>query len=272
MPRTLPERDPTIDALAPATRAVLAAIWTRRAASELGAGAAFAAVERDLVELGADPAVLALARRAVEDEPRHSELCRRLAEAYAGAPVDPAPDPGDVPMPRHPGADPALRRHLHVVAMCCINETIACGFVEACLAEATGPLLQAIHREHLADEIHHARVGWAHLGSRAVDAATRAAIAAWLPQVLDRCLRHWERRIRETLPADGVPGHALPPVDALIAAARAAVETVVLPGFDHVGVDTAAARAWFAAYDPAVARALSDLAPVGPTHLRSSDS
>jgi hypothetical protein len=190
--------------------------------------------------------VLALARRAVEDEPRHAELCRRLAEAYAGGPVS-SPAPPEVEVPRHDGVDPALRSHLHVVAMCCINETIACGFVEACLDAADGPLVKAIHREHLSDEIHHARVGWAHLASPRIDAATRAAIGAWLPRLLDANLKHWEARIA-LLPADGVPGHAFPPVPALVAAARAAVETLVLPGFDHVGVDTAAARTWFAAY------------------------
>jgi hypothetical protein len=246
MPRPLPDRDPTIDALAPAARAVLAEVWTRRAASELGAGAAFAVVERELIELGAEPPVLALVRKAVEDEPRHSELCRRLAEAYAGAPV-PAPDsPGDVEIPRY-GDDPVLRRHLHVVAMCCINETIACAFVEACLADAEGPLVLAIHREHLGDEVHHARIGWAHLASPVVDAAVRAAIGRWLPRLLDANVRHWERRIA-LLPEAGVPGHALPPVRTLIAAARTAVETLVLPGFDHVGIDTAAARTWFASH------------------------
>lgn len=245
--RALPDHDPTIDALAPAARAVLAEVWARRAGSELAAGAAFAIVERELAELGAGADVLALAARAVADEPRHSELCRRLAEAYAGAPVAPAPDPGDVDVPHHDGADATLTRHLHVVTMCCINETIACGFVEACLADATGPLVVAIHREHLSDEIQHARVGWAHLASPQVDAGTRAAIARWLPRLLEANLRHWEARIA-TLPAGGVPGHALPPVPALIAAARAAVDTVVLPGFDHVGIDTTAARAWFTRY------------------------
>jgi hypothetical protein len=248
MTRSLPERDPTIDALDPAARAVLAEVWARRAAAELGAGGAFAVVERELVELGAEPVVLDLARRAVADEPRHAELCRRLAEAYGGSPVAAAAPLDDVPMPRHEGADPVLRRHLHVVAMCCINESIACAFVEACLADAAGPLVAAIHREHLSDEIRHARVGWAHLASARVDAGVRAAIAAWLPRLLDANLRHWEHRIG-LLPAGGVPGHALPPVATLVAAARAAVEAIVLPGFDHVGIDTRPARAWFAAYN-----------------------
>jgi hypothetical protein len=244
--RPLPERDESIEALPAEQRAVLAGMWQRRAVSELAAGVAFAVVERELVELRAEPAVLELARKAVADEPRHSALCRHLAEAYGGAPVAP-PESPPVEVPRHDGADPDLRRHLHVVAMCCINETIACAFVEACLAEAQGPLVRAIHREHLADEIDHARIGWAHLASPRVDAPVRQAVSQWLPRLLEANLRHWEERLA-LLPRDGVPGHALPPVAALVAAARDAVDTLILPGFEHVGIDTAAARAWFEAY------------------------
>lgn len=243
MSRALPERDETIEALPAATRGLLADLWARRASSELAAGQAFAAVERELIALAADPAVLALARKAVEDEPRHSELCRRLAESYGETPV-PAPEPPPVELPGLEPADPELRRHLLVVAMCCINETIACAFVEACLADAEGPLVRAIHREHLSDEIDHARIGWAHLASSRVDPAVRAQVARWLPRLLEANVRHWEERIR-LLPEAGVPGHALPPVAALIRAAHDAVEQVILPGFEHVGVDTAPARAWF---------------------------
>ena len=246
MSRALPDRDETIEALAPATRGLLADLWQRRAVSELAAGEAFAVVEAELIALGADAAVLKLARKAVEDEPRHSELCRRLAESYGAALVAPA-EPPPIELPRLDPADPELRRHLLVVAMCCINETIACAFVEACLQAAEGPLIRAIHREHLSDEIDHARIGWAHLASPRVDTGVRAAVSRWLPRLLEANVRHWEERLR-LLPEAGVPGHALPPVAELIAAAHHAVDTVILPGFDHVGVDTAAARAWFASH------------------------
>ena len=110
--RALPaaDADPTIAALPAGTRALLAELWTERAASELAAGEAFAAVERDLAALDADPAVLALAARAVADEPEHAALCMLLAEAYHGAPLaTPAPRPFQLPI--HDGADDVLRRH-----------------------------------------------------------------------------------------------------------------------------------------------------------------
>lgn len=235
------DADPTIAALPAGTRALLAELWTERAASELAAGEAFAAVERDLQALDADPAVLALAARAVADEPEHAGLCMLLAEAYHGAPL-PLPAPRAFQLPVHEGADDVLRRHLHVIGLCCINESIAVAFVAACLADAAGPLLAAVHREHLADEIGHARVGWAHLGSARVDADVRAALIPWLPRLLSANLAVWSVRIG-ILPEAGVPGHALPPARQLRAATIAAAREIIVPGFAHVGLPTAASSA-----------------------------
>src|SRR5205085_5848369 len=129
------------------------------------------------------------------------------------------------------------RKHLHAAGMCCINESIACAFLEACLDDAAGPLVRAIHREHLTDEIEHARVGWAHFASRAVDTATRREVARWLPRLCEANLLNWKSRFA-WLPAEGLPGHALPPYQRNLAAALAALRDVILPGFDHVGIDT----------------------------------
>jgi hypothetical protein len=42
-----------------------------------------------------------------------------------------------------------------------------------------------------------------------------------------------------------VPGHGYPPRAVLLDTVRTAVRELVLPGFDHVAIDSAAARAWF---------------------------
>jgi hypothetical protein len=232
--RPLPERDEEIEALDPATRALLARIWTERAKSELGAGSGFAIVVTELYALGADPRVLELATAAAADEVKHAALCLQLASAYAGAPVL-GPRPKRVGMPRHTGADDVLRMHLHVVGLACINETIAAGFVEACVHAAHAPLVRAIHLEHFGDEIEHGRVGWAHLASSAVDDSTRADIAAWVPRLLRANRTLWRRRIAE-LPEHGVPRHAYPPRAELLDAVDRAIRDVVVPGFAHVGV------------------------------------
>lgn len=232
--RALPERDEEIDALPAPARAALARIWAERTKSELGAGSGFAIVVTELYALGADAKVLGLATRAAQDEVKHAELCHLLACAYAGGAL-PMPRGKRVGMPPHRGADETLRAHLHVVGLSCINETIAAGFVETCVQHATAPLVRAIQLEHLGDEIEHARVGWAHLASGAVDDATRASVAKWIPRLLKANVTHWRERIA-ALPEEGVAGHGYPPRPEMLAAVDRAVEEVIKPGFTHVGV------------------------------------
>jgi hypothetical protein len=223
-----------IEALDRKTRLLLADVWAERAKSELGAGSGFAILVTELYELGADPLVIRLATKAAHDEVRHAELCRVLAEKYRGAPV-PMPRPKRVGMPVHEGADETLRMHLHVLGLCCINETIATGFVEACLHTVNAPLVRAIQREHLADEVEHARVGWAHFASDVVDDRTRAAVAEWAPRLVAVNRRIWHERIH-TLPEEGVPAHGYPPRVRLVHTVDETIRDVVLPGLRHVGV------------------------------------
>ena len=232
--RPLPEHDAHIESLAPEQRALLGGIWAERAQSELDAGSGMAIVVTELYQVGADPAVIRLATRAAHDETRHAELCRLLAEAYLDEPVD-KPRPQRVTMPEHPGAPRELLPHLHVVGLCCINETLAAGFLEACLEDADAPLVAAVQREHLADDVEHARVGWAHLASQAVDDAIRRGVQEMLPRLLRANRSIWGKAIAE-LPEAGVPGHGYPPRERLLQAIDETLRTVVVPGFRHVGL------------------------------------
>lgn len=208
------------------------AIWRERAQSELNAASGFAIVATELFELGAPTVVLELATRAVHDEVRHAELCRGLAERYLGEPV-PAPIAKRVSMPRHAGADATLVKHLHVVGLCCVNETIAAGFLEACLEATDDEHVRPLAKQHLADEVQHGRVGWAHLAS--VDAATKQAIGAFVPRLLEANVARWARRL-QILPREGIPGHGVPTRERALAALDETVRRVVLPGFESVGV------------------------------------
>ena len=216
----------------PELRATLGAIWHERAQSELNAASGFAIVVTELFELGAPSAVLELATRAVHDEVRHAELCRQLAERYLEAPVPP-PVAKRVSMPSHPGADAELVKHLHVVGLCCVNETLAAGFLEACLETTDDPEVRPLAKAHLADEVRHGRVGWAHLAS--VDDGVRAAVGAFVPRLVTANVRRWAERLR-ILPEAGIPGHGVPTRERALAALDETVRGVVLPGFRHVGV------------------------------------
>lgn len=234
--RALPEHDAAIDSLDSATRAQLAALWRERATTELGAGWGFSLLVCELHALGADRAVLALATQGAADEIRHADLCVRLASRYAGHDVEPDPV-APVELPSHPGTEPRLRMQLHAAGLA-ISETLAAAFLERCLGEAerepdASPTVLTVLRDHLSDDVSHARVGFAHLASRAVSDAERAAIAELLPRLLGANLRHWRRRIVE-LPV--VPAHGYPAHDALLQSVEVAAREVLVPGFAHVGI------------------------------------
>jgi hypothetical protein len=231
---------PEIAQLAPERRRELAELWQARALSESSVKSVFEQLVAELSATGAHPEVLALARRALSDEARHARICAELAAAYRGGPVLDVIAPA-VRLPDYP-VSPRLRAALHAVNLCCIGETIATAFVEACLAECAWPALRELHGRHLADEIHHARIGWAHLASLSL--AERGELACHLPELVRAQVLAWEARLGE-LPERGVPGHGYPPRATLVAVVHGAVRDVVLPGFEYVEVDATRARAWF---------------------------
>lgn len=229
-PTELSDRDPAIDALDPDTRQRLGELWRERAATEMGAGWAFSVVVTALYELGADAEVLALATRGAHDEVRHARLCAHLASVYLGEPVEARP-PERIEMPIHDGASERTRKQLHVVGLA-ISETLAAGFLQACLAECEAELPATVARAHLEDDIAHARVGWAHMASE-VFAPERESVRPWVPRLIEANLRHWRRRIAE-LPV--VPAHGYPAHETLTNALEETARDVLVPGFRHVGL------------------------------------
>jgi len=233
--------DPSIAGLAPADRDVLAAIWRQRAHSESAVGNVFGQVAGELAASGAPDELVTLARGAEADEARHAAVCEELAIAY-GHDGTPRPE-RRVRLRDYDQPTVRLRAALHAIHVCCISETIATAFVEACMNACESPALREIHREHLGDEVQHARVGWAYVATLSAD--ERTAVAPELPRLLQLQLDAWTTRIGE-LPLAGIAGHGYPPRAELVDAVHGAIRELVLPGFDHVGVDSAAARAWYA--------------------------
>jgi len=213
------------------TRAQLAALWQERADSETSVRTVFHQLVAELIATGAHPEVIEHAQRAAGDEARHAAVCTELASAYRGQQVAAAIEPA-IRLPDYV-EDKRLRAALHVVNLCCIGETLAVAFVEACVESCDDPALREIHRHHMADEIRHARLGWAHLAS--LPAEVRAQIAPWIGELVRVNITAWESRIGQ-LPEAGVAGHGYPPRAQLIAAVRNAVSDLVLPGFQYVGI------------------------------------
>lgn len=238
--RALPDSTDEVAGLAPEVRAKLASIWLSQAATEARVARSFAVIHGSLEDLGADRGLVALAARAVDDEHRHAALCEELAGRYAGRPCGPHPVL-PTQRPRHPAArSNALRDALYVVGQCALNETFASVYLSAAWRGAKSELARAALRELLEDEIDHARIGWAYLSL--TDEETKRDLSDWLVPLVVANLREW-RAIQ--LPEDDrLAPHGVPPAELARAELHEALETLLLPGFRHVGLDTRALERW----------------------------
>jgi len=234
--------DSALIALSPDERAIVSQVFAKRARAELCVAAAFAQITRDLVESGADRAVLELSARAVADEVRHAGLWLEVASEYGGSALA-WPDAGATELPAYSGAEPWLLPALRVVGMSCINETIASVRLRECIDHTDVAGVREAMREILSDEIHHARMGWAYLASPRVTAELRSAVSAWLVRLLGANLAALFADVESTLDGAFV-AHGIPSTAQTRAVAAAAVHEQVLPGFIEVGIDVTEARAW----------------------------
>ena len=222
------------------TRARIAHHWLHRSAAERGVSVAFAHLRPRLVAAGVAAPVLALVDKEIDDENRHADLCVRLASQYAGS-DQAAPSARFDALPDFGTNDERLEVALIVTGMCCINESIASEWIRSCWQAATAEIAVAANREHLKDEIDHARLGWAHLASEHVDGDLEARIAQRLPKMIEVNVAEWKKP-DEHLPAEGIREHghlSRAENDAVI---DAAVRDVVLPGFVLLGMISAARR------------------------------
>ena len=222
------------DGLSPHDREAIGAIWAARAEHELGAGAVFEAIGVALGERRTAPEVRTLVARAVQDERRHSELCRRLAARYLSVEV-PSPSSPAVTLPVFGDAPTELNATLNVVLNSCISETVAVEFLRVCRAEARGPAVRDALRSLLADEMRHARLGWAHLQSSEVSSSERREVGRALPILARMARAAWTTPTLLDTPA--ATGHGWLDVARLGSLFDEVMSDVVVPGLAHVGVE-----------------------------------
>jgi hypothetical protein len=231
----LPPPDETITSLSAPVRDAIGSFWHMRAELELTAMGLFADVARGLFDTRAEPEILWVASRALTDEIRHSLLCHHVADVYFGRPA-PEVVPDKVDPPRFGDAPPEVNRLLHLITNCCINETIASAQLRSMMKAAVNPLVREVTRLLLADEIDHARVGWAVLGSPRLSPELRWHVGKALPALLRLAERVWlgDRPVF-TVP---VPvGHGYLPDAEAVEVTFDALDSLVFPGLARVGVD-----------------------------------
>ncbi len=246
--RPLPE-DPGLAELGEAERRAVAEGWRRRARNEYSTSTVFASLTRTLVALRAPHEIILASARGVADEVRHAGICVRVARAYW--PEIAAPDAStviEIPALEESGGAGAI---YFAIQQSCVNEGVATVYLQRCIDETSRPLARAALRDILQDEIHHARFGWSLLGSNVATASVRSALAEVLPTMLERVAIAWIQGDGDAPLASGSPasrGHGLIAQATLGAVVREAFESLVIPGFDIVGVDTNAAREWAKGY------------------------
>lgn len=236
--------DEAIDATPSEGRAVMASIWQERGVSELMVAGGFTALTGELLEHGTADVVLKIASQAVRDEVHHTEIAVAMAARFRGD-EQKWPPPQKFPVPRLAPADAKLRATLLVIAMCCLNETLATAFLEAQMSVAKSPLARAALQSVLSDEIDHARMGWAHLSTPFVTAEMKEEIGKgdWLPRLFRAKLADLLEE-RAPFPGEEYPEHGILTRKQRVDLVRACLDDMILPGFERAGIDTNNARAW----------------------------
>lgn len=159
-------------------RAGLAAMWRARLVSEHRAIGIFNLFALDLLAAGAPAEVLSGVCRAALDEVRHAELMAKLASCYSGAPE--APPPGIPPLSEDPSItleQQAAREALH---LCVGSETFSAVLLQEKRERAGDPVVRDVLGVLIADEVHHARLGWSYLGAWLAGDDEDGARRAWL--------------------------------------------------------------------------------------------
>jgi hypothetical protein len=246
--------DTEIEQASPEARARLAAIWQKRGGLELRVAAGFSSMSVELFEHGTTQAVYEILGQAVRDEVHHAQISVEMASRYRGdSPIWPEPEPLHVP-PFKPTKG-AMHATLYILAMCCINETVACGVLEAALTQAKSPLARAALATILSDEVVHARAGWAHLASPYVTAEMRRSLPRWLHHLHAVKLRELVED-DAPLPGEDFAEHGMLSRRRSREVVHATLVDVMFPGFRRAGIDTSLVEEW--------AKGAFDVASVAP--------
>jgi len=220
---------------------VVARAWAVRYRIETEASLRFGSLARRLSAVEAPQPLVELAERASKDEIRHAAHCERLFRGLGGTTLTAVETvveyaPPDLPEPE--------RLTYELVSQCCVAETESMATLVTLLEAAETAELKAVLHELARDEVHHSRLGWAYL-AWARPRVHFGFLGALLPGMIggnagpELFAPPRGEVDRPELLRQGVVPHSLRRrvyVETL--------ETVVFPGFETLGVDTAPARRW----------------------------
>jgi hypothetical protein len=198
----------------------------------------------DLSLHGAPFDLIAACARAPADELRHADYAIRAAGLFAGEPASAELD--------REGLGKVLAKRLSLeeldvmmLEVGVMSETLAGALLSACGRSASDPFVRAFFASLVADEVHHARLGWYYMAWRAPrwSRAEKQRVADRAGAMLvEMEQRYWKGRdapkgCEEAAKALGVLGS-----EAQREVVRAAAEEEIVPGLDALGLG--ASHAW----------------------------
>lgn len=226
--------DPTStdpELLCPSERKVLADYWRSRGQGEMGAERFFVRLIDDLQVLGSPQPLVDLAMRGREDERRHGLWGRDWA-VFFGHEDESEPVAKRTQELRFPGASARENRILRFV-FAAMTETHGCHVLTDIRARIRYAPLRENNREHLADEVMHARLCWGFLST--LGDKDRTMVRQFLPVLLQIlpaavCEGPESDEFEHLVPW----GYLTPRV--LRAAHERALREVILPAFSHLNI------------------------------------
>jgi len=238
----------TAAALTPAQRERLALTWRRRLGAEYIAISTFSVLSIDLCAARAPADILSMVHRAAIDEIRHAEYCCRMAELYGGEPVTPEAKISNLPDDRSaPRVEQALSNALLVSA---VAETYATVVLGAVRDRTSDPVARAVLNNIYADEVQHARIGWAYLahclGAPGAGPGVRAAAERMIPRAVQGCANVVEapRATSGAIDAALIAHGMMSPEDERALFVKS-VHEVLAPGFEALGLAVGDIRSKF---------------------------
>jgi hypothetical protein len=145
----------------------LAQMWRARTLSEHRSCGVFNLYALDLLGAGAPAEFLSMACRAALDEVRHAELFARVTSLYSGQPE--TPPPGIPSMPDDPSVPIRLQVAREALHLGISSETFSAVSLVEMHTRAKDPVIKQVAAVVISDEIYHARMGWAFVGSLLAD-------------------------------------------------------------------------------------------------------
>ena len=172
---------PNIDDIDDRVLSTARRLWTSRMKNEHRSAAVFTGLVPQLMACGAPLPYMTTATRMAADELHHGGLCADVVKALGGASMRPARF-APTPLPEHPGCTPLERTFRNIMFVSCLAETFAVATTTEEREQTTDPYLKQVIGQISADEVLHARFGWAFVKDAAdeLSADEKQATSHWL--------------------------------------------------------------------------------------------